>query len=97
MYPNDDLSLTVDSKWVVGDTFLSNFYSIFDWKQKKVGLIKPKSDSDQTQNRQVKEEVKEAPAPTKQNVQVKEEETSPDASVNNDYNANVQVIQPEDD
>lgn len=65
MYPNDDLSLTVDSKWVVGDTFLSNFYSIFDWKQKKVGLIKPKSDSDQTENRQVKEAVKEAPAPAK--------------------------------
>lgn len=44
MYPNDDTSLTVERKWVVGDTFLSNFYSIFDWKQKKVGLVKPKGD-----------------------------------------------------
>ena len=43
MYPNDDTSLTVDQKWVVGDTFLSNFYSIFDWKQKKVGLVQPKN------------------------------------------------------
>lgn len=92
MYPNDDLSLTVDSKWVVGDTFLSNFYSIFDWKQKKVGLIKPKSDSDNNDKNDktpVKEEVKEVAAPTKENIQVKEEETSGDASSNNDYAANI--------
>jgi len=42
MYPNDDTSLTVDSKWVVGDAFLSNFYTIFDWKEKKVGFCPPK-------------------------------------------------------
>ena len=92
MYPNDDLSLTVDSKWVVGDTFLSNFYSIFDWKQKKVGLIKPKSDNDNNDKNDktpVKEEVKEVAAPAKENIQVKEEETSGDASSNNDYAANI--------
>ena len=39
MYANDDTSLTVDSKWVLGDVFLRNFYTIFDWNKKKVGLI----------------------------------------------------------
>ena len=41
MYPND-VSLSVERKWVVGDLFLQNFYSIFDMKNKKIGLIPPK-------------------------------------------------------
>jgi hypothetical protein len=41
MYPND-VSLSVERKWVVGDLFLQNFYSIFDMKQKRIGLIPPK-------------------------------------------------------
>lgn len=41
MYPND-VSLSVERKWVVGDLFLQNFYSIFDMKNKRIGLIPPK-------------------------------------------------------
>ena len=42
MHPNDDTSLSVETKWIVGDTFLRNFYTIFDWKHKKIALIQPK-------------------------------------------------------
>ena len=40
MYPSDQ-SLTVEYKWVVGDLFMQNFYSIFDWKNKRIGLVEP--------------------------------------------------------
>jgi hypothetical protein len=39
MHPNEDISMSVEQKWVVGDSFLSNFYSIFDWKNKRVALV----------------------------------------------------------
>jgi len=41
MHPND-VSLGVESKWVMGDLFMQNFYSIFDYKNKRIGLIDPK-------------------------------------------------------
>ena len=41
MYPND-VSLTSERKWVVGDLFLQNYYTIFDVKEKKIGMITPK-------------------------------------------------------
>jgi len=41
MYPND-VSLSVERKWVVGDLFLQNYYTIFDIKQKKIGMIAPR-------------------------------------------------------
>ena len=41
MYPTDQ-SLGVEYKWVVGDLFMQNFYSIFDWKNKRIGLVEPK-------------------------------------------------------
>lgn len=28
-----------DSKWVMGVSFLQNYYSIYDYKQKKIGLV----------------------------------------------------------
>ena len=31
-----------DSKWVVGAEFLQNYYSIYDFKNKKIGLIESK-------------------------------------------------------
>lgn len=40
MYPND-VSLSVERKWVVGDLFLQNYYTIFDVKEKKIGMIAP--------------------------------------------------------
>jgi hypothetical protein len=39
MHPNEDTSLSVEQKWIVGDTFLRNFYTIFDWKNKKIALL----------------------------------------------------------
>lgn len=44
MYPND-VSLSVERKWVVGDLFLQNYYTIFDVKEKKIGMIAPKGSS----------------------------------------------------
>jgi hypothetical protein len=44
MYPND-VSLSVERKWVVGDLFLQNYYTIFDMKEKKIGMIAPKGSS----------------------------------------------------
>ena len=44
MYPND-VSLSVERKWVVGDLFLQNYYTIFDVKEKKIGMIAPKGGS----------------------------------------------------
>jgi len=44
MYPND-VSLTSERKWVVGDLFLQNYYTIFDVKEKKIGMIAPKGSS----------------------------------------------------
>ena len=41
MYPND-VSLSVERKWVVGDLFLQNYYTIFDVKDKKIGMVAPK-------------------------------------------------------
>jgi len=41
MYPSDQ-SLGVEYKWVVGDLFMQNFYSIFDWKNKRIGFAEPK-------------------------------------------------------
>ena len=40
MYPND-VSLSVDYEWVMGDLFLQNFYTIFDLKNKRVGFVEP--------------------------------------------------------
>lgn len=42
MHPNEDTSLSVEQKWIVGDTFLRNFYTIFDWKNKSIALLQPK-------------------------------------------------------
>lgn len=36
-----DVSTGVESKWVMGDQFMQNFYSIFDYKQKRIGLVEP--------------------------------------------------------
>lgn len=41
MYPKD-MSESIEYKWVVGDKFLQNFYTIFDAKQKRVALLAPK-------------------------------------------------------
>lgn len=41
MYPND-VSQSVEFKWVMGDLFMQNYYSIFDYKNKRIGLIDPK-------------------------------------------------------
>ena len=38
-----DISMTATYKWVIGLQFLQNFYSIFDVKNKKVGLIEVKN------------------------------------------------------
>jgi hypothetical protein len=38
MHPYD-ISMTATLKWVVGVQFLQNFYSIFDYANKKIGLI----------------------------------------------------------
>ena len=38
MHPYD-ISMTATLKWVVGVQFLQNFYSIFDYQNKKIGLI----------------------------------------------------------
>lgn len=37
------MSTSIDYKWVAGDKFLSNFYTIFDTKKKRVALLTPKS------------------------------------------------------
>ena len=34
-----DTSFGSDSKWVVGAEFLQNYYSIYDYNQKRIGLI----------------------------------------------------------
>jgi hypothetical protein len=41
MYPND-VSMSVAYQWVMGDLFLQNFYTIFDMKGKRIGLVEPK-------------------------------------------------------
>ena len=38
MHPYD-ISMTATYKWVVGIQFLQNFYSIFDYENKRIGLI----------------------------------------------------------
>lgn len=80
MYPNDDTSLTVEQKWVVGDTFLQNFYSIFDWQQKKVGLIPPKGSEQkktQTANKKPNDSGKNGGEPPKnsEKIQTNEDDT----------------------
>ena len=38
MHPYD-ISMTATYKWVVGIQFLQNFYSIFDPKERRIGLV----------------------------------------------------------
>ena len=40
IYPRE--SLTMAYEWVMGDQFLQNFYTIFDMKEKRIGLAKPR-------------------------------------------------------
>lgn len=42
IHPNEDTSMSVETKWIVGDSFLRSFYTIFDWKNKKIALLEPK-------------------------------------------------------
>lgn len=37
-----DTSVGSDSKWVLGAEFLQNYYSIYDFKQRRIGLIESK-------------------------------------------------------
>jgi len=49
MHPHD-VSLSVDYKWVMGDQFLQNFYSIFDYKKKRIALVAPADEVRDTSN-----------------------------------------------
>jgi len=37
-----DTSYGSDSKWVLGAQFLQNYYSIYDFSKRRIGLIKSK-------------------------------------------------------
>lgn len=34
----------MSAKWIVGDQFLQNYYSIFDFENKRIGLIEANKD-----------------------------------------------------
>jgi len=48
--PSDEMQLLdedkgeVGAKWIVGDQFLQNYYSIFDFENKRIGLIEANKD-----------------------------------------------------
>lgn len=48
--PSDEMQLLdedkgdMSAKWIVGDQFLQNYYSIFDFENKRIGLIEANKD-----------------------------------------------------
>jgi len=41
MYVND-MSTSLEYQWVMGDKFLSNYYTIFDMSKSSIGFVKPR-------------------------------------------------------